>query len=146
MRWIRDWALLLVATLGACGQAAPSSPWPDCRTGNQVVIVRGIFDPLGKTLLRLDPVRIYPQRSRPVPCQAQGVFIAEVVLANGGTVHLAFDALIADDAGRTQHGFFELTIPVSGQVARVRLIDAASGKVLADVASQPSATRRRERR
>ncbi len=99
-----------------------------------VIVLRGSFDPSGETLLEFGPARWYAYQSEPIPNQPAGRFLAVVTYASGEVTTVPFDALISDDAGRTYHGFFEITIPVSGTIASLEITDASGGKVFAHVA------------
>ncbi|MDQ6651816.1 MAG: hypothetical protein M3Y84_03635, partial [Acidobacteriota bacterium] len=96
-----------------------------------VLVISGIFDPAGEKLLQLKPVRYYSWHSGPVPNQPQGRFMAKVTYVNGEVTKLPFDALVADDAGRTRHGFFELVVPVSGAIDSISVTDASGEKLFA---------------
>jgi hypothetical protein len=96
-----------------------------------VVVVSGIFDHAGEKLLSLKPTRRYGWRSRGIPEQSQGRFRAKVEYSNGKETIVPFDALVADDAGRTRHGFFELTIPLEGEIVSISITDASGQKQFA---------------
>jgi len=101
-------------------------------TGSKgVVVVSGIFDPAGENLISLKPTRRYKYRSRTMPEQAQGRFRIKVEYTNGEATIVPFDALVADDAGGTRHGFFEVTIPITGEIASIRITDASGRKQFA---------------
>ena len=99
--------------------------------GRGVVVVSGIFDRAGENLISLKPTRRYKYRSRTIPEQAQGRFRVKVEYTDGEATVVPFDALVADDAGRTWHGFFEVTVPLKGEVALIRITDARGGKQFA---------------
>jgi hypothetical protein len=98
-----------------------------------VVVIHGIFDAAGEKLLKLEPVHRYAYRSRTTPDQQEGRFAVRVTFVSGNVTTVPFDALIADDAGRIAHGFFEVIIPVSGGIASIRITDASGGKTFARV-------------
>jgi hypothetical protein len=93
-----------------------------------VVVIQGIFDPTGENLLELKPVHRYAYSSPPIPNQATGRFLVKVFFRNGEVTTVPFDALVADDAGRTQHGFFEITVPVSDEIDYILITDAMGAK------------------
>src|SRR5215470_13005561 len=65
--------------------AAASNPAAD-ECGQQadgVVVIQGIFDPPGETLLRLNPVRRYSYRAALSPRQREGRFAVVVSYATG---------------------------------------------------------------
>ncbi len=98
-----------------------------------VVVIQGIFDPAGEKLLELKPVHRYAYSSPPIPNQPTGRFLAKVVLMNRQVTTVPFDALVADDAGRTQYGFFEVTVPVRGDIDYILITDAAGVKTFARI-------------
>src|SRR5438105_1315032 len=81
-----------------------------------VVVIQGIFDPTGEKLLELKPVHRYVGHSRPIPNQREGRLVVEVTYVNGKMTTVPFDALVADDSGATRYGFFEVVVPVSGEI------------------------------
>lgn len=95
-----------------------------------VVVIQGIFDPAGKNLLELKPLRRYSWRSGPTPNQREGRFVVRVTYVTGKVTTVPFDALVADDSdpGVISHGFFEVVVPVSGEIASIRITDA-SGEI-----------------
>ena len=97
-----------------------------------VIVVSGIFDPAGERLLKLNPVRRYSwQQSAPTPNQKQGRFALKVTYVKGASQVVPFNALVADDAGHTRHGFFEVVVPVDDEVESVRITDASGAKLFA---------------
>jgi len=110
------------------GQTSTPSTANEMSENKGVVVVSGIFDAAGENLLSLKPVRRYRWRSRPVPEQPQGRFVVKVEYEGGGETLVPFDALVADDAGRTRHGFFEVIVPLAGEPKSVRITDAGGGK------------------
>jgi hypothetical protein len=113
---------------------APGSPPDADPSATGVIVVRGVFDPAGEHLLRLDPVELHDYSSPPIPDQPSGRFEVRVELASGELVVVPFDALVSDDSGVTQHGFFEVVAPIEGEVRAVEIIDAAGGTTFARVA------------
>jgi hypothetical protein len=98
-----------------------------------VVVIQGIFDPAGDRLIELQPVRRFSWRSGPTPNQQAGRFMVEVMYVTGQSVTVPFDALVADDSGRTSHGFFEVVVPVHGQIASIRITDASRQRTFARI-------------
>lgn len=107
-------------------------------TRQEVLVIQGIFDPSGMKLLELKPVRRVFQVYGPGSIPARGVFMVRIALVNGETNNVPFDAFVADDSpgGATVHGFFEVTIPVSGEIAAIRLTDAADRITFARIAGE----------
>jgi hypothetical protein len=98
-----------------------------------VVVIQGIFDAAGQKLLDLKPVRRYSYNSKPIPDQPQGQYKVTVTYTTGAPTIVPFDALVADDAGHTAHGFFEVTVPLSGEIAAIRITDASGQTVFATI-------------
>jgi len=121
--------VLLLAATQACGKSG--SPGTEMNRNDGVIIVSGIFDHAGETLLSLKPVRRHAWRAGTLPDQKAGRFQVRVKYAGGEEQIVPFDALVADDAGRTRHGFFEVTIPVSGELESVSITDSSGRKQFA---------------
>jgi hypothetical protein len=98
-----------------------------------VVVIQGIFDASGEKLLELKPVQRYAYHSRTIPGQREGRFVVTVTFMSGTATAVPFDALIADDAGRMVHGFFEVVIPVTDGIASICITDASGRKTFACV-------------
>ncbi len=98
-----------------------------------VIVVQGIFDSAGEKLLRLQPVHRYAYRSKTTPDQREGRFAVKVTFMSGMVTTAPFDALVADDAGHTAHGFFEIVIPVSDDIRSICITDANGRKIFACV-------------
>ncbi len=118
-----------------------SSAITDCSSANNaqregVVVIQGIFDSAGEKLLQLKPVRYYSWHSKhPTPYQQKGRFIVAITYASGKVTTVPFDALVADDSspGITEHGFFEVTIPVSGKIASILITDETRRTIFARI-------------
>jgi hypothetical protein len=120
----------------APGTPAPGTGTPrPTRTCHGALIISGILDPTGTTLQRLDPVRCVSRQSAPVPNQSHGAYVVETAYADGRHVTTYFDALIADDTGRTIHGFFETVQPVDGDVTEVRVATSDISRVFAQISA-----------
>jgi len=100
---------------------------------HSVLIIQGVFDPPGEKLLRLSPVRRHAWRSGPLPNQRSGRFAVHVEFTSGRILTVPFDALVAADAetGDARHGFFEVIIPVTAPVERIRIADAGGQRIYA---------------
>lgn len=101
-----------------------------------VAVIQGIIDPLGEQLVELKSVRYYATRSSPLATQQNsGRFRAEVASAMGEVTTVSYDALVADDSfpGITQHGLFEVTVPVNDKIASIFISDATRSKVFARI-------------
>lgn len=98
-----------------------------------VIVIHGIFDPAGEELLELKPVRQYTYHSGPIPNQPAGRFVVKIIYVTGDKTTVPFDALVADDAGRTQHGFFEVVVPVIGEIETILVSDASGEKTFARI-------------
>lgn len=102
-----------------------------CDGKKSVVVIQGIFDPTGKELTELGPVRLRPESWAMETNSGDGHFIAEVTGVNGRVTSVPFDALIADDSnpGVVRHGFFTVVVSVCGEVATIRITDATGETV-----------------
>lgn len=100
---------------------------------NGVIVIQGIFDPTGERLLELKPARRYSYVSGPIPNQPSGHYLVKVIYVAGDVTSVWFDALVADDAGRTQHGFFEVTVPLSGKIDYILITDATGVRIFARI-------------
>jgi len=49
----------------------------------------------------------------------------------GAPRSFGFDALVADDSGASQHGFFEVTVPEDRPIETITIEDTLSGQTLA---------------
>lgn len=99
-------------------------------THQDVLFIQGIFSADGKELLRLSPVRLTQLPDKQVssrPANAEGVF-SLCIFYEGGELDITFfDALVADDSGKTYHGFFELIVPVrSLKIERLEIRNSAT--------------------
>ncbi len=118
-----------------------SSAVADCSSANndpseRVVVIQGIFDSAGEKLLELKPLHYYSWRSRhPTPYQQKGRFIVEITYVSGEVTTVPFDALVADDSspGITEHGFFEVIVPVSGKIASILITDETRRAIFARI-------------
>ena len=122
--------------------AAPSSqgtPGHGDRNGGPgggVLVVQGIFDPAGEELLKFGPIRRFDWQWEASPFEPKGLFLVTVTEMSGQVVTVKFDALVADDSENdvTEHGFFEVFVPVKGPIASVIITDGTGGKVFARIA------------
>ena len=131
--------LFLAAACAGGPRSTWDSPAGDTRvtqdsTQDEVLIIRGIFNPQGDTLLRLSPVARRKWRTGTFPDQKTGRFAVRVTFASGETTVVPFDALVsADVPDGTRHGFFEVVVPVRGEVRAIRITDAKDEKVFAQL-------------
>jgi len=129
-RWLLI-AFIASVILGACDRGRlPSVGVPPSNPGvtpttTTVLVVDGIFDPSGQELLQLGPVRLQSWPSQQISPAQRGEFIVEVRYTTGQTSVVPFDAIVADDSaqGITQHGFFEVALPVMGPIASVLIMN-----------------------
>ena len=137
----------LLIAVAACGEvtgsgrgtagAEPSIPAPNRLAATEpaeVVLVRGIFDADGRELLQLEPMVTVPGDAQR-PAVAEGMYFVEVTYADGTVSRVPFDALIEDDSdpGRVLHGYFEVSAPLAGEIASVRIVDGRGGRLFAEV-------------
>jgi hypothetical protein len=91
------------------------------RLRSRQLVVQGVFDPSGKRLLSLKPVFRYPWTSEATLPDRRGAFMVRVRTASGATVSVPFDARVGNDAGEERRGFFEVMVPVGGQVSSIAI-------------------------
>ena len=99
---------------------------------NTVIIVQGIFNANGDSLLKIKPLlRKAWHLKTPLPNQQKGVYEVVVNYKNGSSQAVPFDAMVADDSpgGKTVHGFFEVDIPVNGPIHLIQIIKTSTGFV-----------------
>lgn len=95
----------------------------------EVLFIQGIFSGDGKELVRLSTVRRahLPGNQASPRFASDGVFSFCVFYESGDVNIVHFDALVADDSGKTYHGFFELIIPIkSEKIERLELRRSAT--------------------
>jgi hypothetical protein len=100
----------------------------------RVLVIQGIFNPQGDSLVSLEPVFSFPWLSQATPLRQTGVFAVEVTDEAGNVTRARFDALVADDSGEegeVRHGFFEimLAVPSNREVVSLRITDAEGARV-----------------
>ena len=116
------------AVTGGSGPASEPGP----QTQSEVLVVQGIFNAQGDSLVRLNPVTRHSWQSGALPNQKTGRFAVRVTFASGEITVIPFDALVAaDDQHGTRHGFFEVVVPIRGTVRTIRITDATGEKVFA---------------
>ena len=118
-----------VALVAGCGVGALVNSPADIRgvrPDSGVVVVQGIFNALGDTLLRLGPVHRYPNGSTASSQSSQNAYRLHVRWRGGNETIVAFDALVADDAGAAQHGFFSVAVQDHGPIDFIRITDRLS--------------------
>jgi hypothetical protein len=95
------------------------------RATRNVLVVQGILDPSGRRLIQLKPVFRYPWRSQPAQTPKRGLYEVVVQSAAGQTIRAPFDGGVHDDsrAAADERGFFEVMVPLTGQVTSVRIAD-----------------------
>jgi hypothetical protein len=110
---------------------------PDARKDiARVAVIQGIFDPSGERLLTLNPVFRYPWPSGPTPPlpeRAKARYIAVISSSNGEVVRVPFDAVVTRDDHEDQvvRGFFEVMVPVPGEITALSIIDTQTGQTVA---------------
>lgn len=136
----------LMLSLSGCGQAAgsPNVPTPTLTVNKTnipaapgpitgVLVIQGTFDPKGEKILELKPVRLYPRTTAATLLNQQGLYLVKVAYETKVVTTVPFDALVADDAGHTVHGFFEVEVPVSAKVDFILITDASGERTFARV-------------
>jgi hypothetical protein len=74
--------------------------------------IRGIFNPEGTALVRLNQVYRFPWQSEATSLKQTGPFRAIVRDTNGVITRRRFSAVTADSNGRMAHGAFSVMVPV----------------------------------
>lgn len=123
--------LLLVAACARSGGPTPSLTNPSEGPTMSVVVVSGVFDPSGDRLIELRPPQRHVRRAGPLPAPSVGRFEVSVNYLTGAPRSFGFDALVADDSGASQHGFFEVTVPEDRPIETITIEDTLSGQTLA---------------
>lgn len=122
--------LAIACTGGDAEEVATESP--STPESVSVVVVSGTLDPSGDRLLRLQAKR-HIRPAGPLPPSADGRYVLEVLFEGGDRLDLGFDGIVADDSGRTQHGFFEVTVPEAEPISSMTILDTSSGRTLAAI-------------
>jgi hypothetical protein len=126
--------LPLVLLIAACTRSSgPASSLATASGGPtmSVVVVSGVFDPSGDRLIELRPPRRHVRPAGPLPASSAGRFEVNVNYLTGDPRSFGFDALVADDSGASQHGFFEVVIPEDRPIRSITIVDTVSGQTLA---------------
>ncbi|MCI0560261.1 MAG: hypothetical protein MN733_17380 [Nitrososphaera sp.] len=100
-------------------------------SSERILVIQGIFNPEGDSLLYLEPVFRFPWPSQPTSRRQGGRFAVAVTDETGNVTRTPFDALVADDAGPERHGFFEImvAVPSDREVVSLRITDAEGARV-----------------
>jgi hypothetical protein len=121
---------LVDANLGNGPDASPDAVKK--RMKANIMFVQGTFNPAGTRLLGLEPVFRYPWRAASYG-QVRGGRYRLIVdtVASRTPVVVPFDALTAEDIARggQRRGFFEVAVPVTGQVRSIQVAAAKGRKV-----------------
>ena len=96
-----------------------------------VVVVSGVFDPSGDRLVELRPPQRHVRPAGSLPASSAGRFEVNVNYLTGEPWSVGFDALVADDSGASQHGFFEITVPEDRPIETITIEDTVSGEIVA---------------
>lgn len=123
--------VLLIVACARPGGSGPSPTTPSKGPTMSVVVVSGVFDPAGDRLIELRPPQRHLRPAGPLPASAAGRFEINVSYLTGDPRSFGFDALVADDSGASQHGFFEVTVPEDRPIEAITIQDTLSGQILA---------------
>jgi hypothetical protein len=85
------------------------------------LVVQGFFDRSGKKLTSLKPVFRYPWRSEATIPNRRGPFAVRARSERGTLLTVPFDTRVGNDAGAERRGFFEVIVPLSGQVSSIAI-------------------------
>jgi hypothetical protein len=111
------------------------------RTRSQQLVIQGTFDPSGKKLVSLKPVFRYPWPSEATIPDKQGRFLVQARSTRGTVVSVPFEPRIGNDAGAERSGFFEVIVPLSGQVSSLQITDRTGRRSFAKLSRQKAAPR-----
>lgn len=109
------------------------------RIRSDQLVIQGFFNRSGKKLVSLKPVFRYPWRSEASIPFKRGSFVARVRSEQGAVVNVPFEARVGNDAGAERSGFFEVIVPLSGQVSSVSILDRGGRKAFTTVRRQKTA-------
>ena len=87
----------------------------DTTPAEWTLVLSGIFDSAGTSLVKISkPIVYHRPLEYPTPNQVKGKFKAIVFYSSADSLVVHFDALVAGDkpVQGSQHGFFELQIPL----------------------------------
>lgn len=124
-RWVSEQKYTSLLGNSAFGLRVPTYAAATPRLSTRVAVIHGIFDETGTRLIELRPVFRFPWRSQPTPTDAGGPFQAELRTTTGRTISVPFNAVVGDDEEPGEHtrkGFFEVMVPVSGELSRLRIL------------------------
>ena len=99
----------------------------------KTLVIQGIFDSAGIELIKIDKPALYNRHlPHPTPNLRTGRYIVLLQYNEADSVKTYFDALVAGDRDtKSQHGFFEVQIPVKDQaIQSVKIIEVATRKIL----------------
>ena len=107
----------------------------DTRVQQNTLVIQGVFNKSGDSLLELKKVVLYNRKlSRATPSITGGRYRAVVHYQNKKEAVVQFNALVSDDSGRKAvHGFFELQIPVHEGITSVRIFQVKPEKLFAEI-------------
>jgi hypothetical protein len=125
--------LFLIAACAPSGGPTPSLTDPSEGPTMSVVVVSGVFDPSGDRLIELRPPQRHVRPTGPLPASSAGRFEVTVNYLTRESRSFGFDALVADDSGASQHGFFEVTVPEDGPIETITIKNTMSGQTLASM-------------
>ena len=101
---------------------------PDVMT---IVVVSGILDPAGNELKAVQPPKRFVVPRAPLPSPFAGRYVLQVTYETGDRLDLSFTGRVADDAGNTQYGFFEIQVPADQEIQTMTIFDTHSARALA---------------
>lgn len=127
--WVNESTVAAPGNRGAaCASPAAAGGGGDAPYRARVLVIHGILDPTGNTLVSLPPAFRYTWLSQASPERLEGRYVAEVVDDRGEGYRVRFDALVSGSSqqdGGFRRGFFELAVevPADREVDLVRIID-----------------------
>ena len=99
----------------------------------KTLVIQGIFDSAGVELIKIERPTLYNRHlAHPTPNLRTGRYFVLIQYNESDSLKTYFDGLVAGDRDiKSQHGFFEVQIPVKDQaIQSLKIIEVATRKVL----------------
>ena len=94
------------------------------------LILRGIMDAEGTELKKVESLQKREYRiPQVIPFVEEGFFEVQLEYENRYVQSIFFNALIASDSEKIQHGFFELQIPVYKSLNHIKILKSETQKL-----------------
>jgi len=116
-------------------QGSSTNTLQEMQPSNKTMVLQGIFDSSGNKLTKVENPAIYNRPlSRPTPDQREGRYVAVINYDGGDSVKVFFDGLVSGDRkGVTQHGFWEIQVPIKDdKIKSVKILESRTRRLHAD--------------